>query len=140
MCSARGLHTQRKRDHAPTPVQPLRTAERTSHQLLRQGNNMTDTIELLESIGRDASLRHASGENLSRALTGMQASEGLKQAAISGDSNHLKQELGHKANKAAQVHQIPTHGGCGGDGEDDQGEDKRDQDGEHKQDEETDNS
>lgn len=56
---------------------------------------MTNTIELLETIGRDASLRHASGESLSHALNGMHASEALKQAAISGDGSHLQQELGH---------------------------------------------
>lgn len=57
---------------------------------------MTNTIELLEAIGRDASLRHASGEDLSRALSGLQASEGLKRAAISGDDSYLAQELGHR--------------------------------------------
>lgn len=55
---------------------------------------MTDTIELLETIGRDASLRHASGETLAQALNTLQASEGLRQAASSGDSRHLAQELG----------------------------------------------
>jgi hypothetical protein len=57
---------------------------------------MTNTIELLETIGRDASLRHASGEALSQALAGLQASEALKQAAISGDDGHLARELGHR--------------------------------------------
>lgn len=57
---------------------------------------MANTIELLETIGRDASLRHASGESLSQALTGLQASEALKQAAISGDDGHLLKELGHR--------------------------------------------
>ena len=57
---------------------------------------MTNTIELLETIGRDASLRHASGESLSQVLTGLQASEALKQAAISGDDGHLLKELGHR--------------------------------------------
>ncbi len=42
---------------------------------------MTNTIELLETIGRDASLRHASGEDLSQAIIGLQASEALKLAA-----------------------------------------------------------
>ena len=57
---------------------------------------MGNTIELLEAIGRDASLRHASGEALSRALNGLQASEALKQAAASGDDGHLARELGHR--------------------------------------------
>ena len=57
---------------------------------------MTNTIELLEAIGRDATLRHASPESLSQALTGLQASEALKLAAISGDYGHLLKELGHR--------------------------------------------
>lgn len=76
---------------------------------------MTDTIELLEAIGRDASLRHASGENLAQALTGLQASQELKQAAASGDSGHLASELGLGAHQIAQeAPQIPTNGGYGG--------------------------
>lgn len=57
---------------------------------------MTNTIELLETIGRDASLRHASGESLSQVLTGLQATEALKLAAISGDDGYLEKELGHR--------------------------------------------
>ncbi|HWU77649.1 MAG TPA: hypothetical protein VN043_14185 [Rhodanobacter sp.] len=57
---------------------------------------MSNTIELLEAIGRDASLRHATGKDLSQALHGMQASEALKQAAISGDDAHLVKELGQR--------------------------------------------
>jgi hypothetical protein len=57
---------------------------------------MSNTIELLEAIGKDASLRHASGEDLSQALSGLQASEGLKRAAISGDDGPLEKELGHR--------------------------------------------
>lgn len=95
--------------------------------------NMTDTSELLESIGRDASLRHASGETLSQALTGMRASEGLQRAAMSGDSDHLKQELGHKANEAIQVNQNPHHGGCSGGDEERESDDATPQrDGEKK--------
>lgn len=56
---------------------------------------MTDTIELLETIGKDASLRRASGEDLACTLAGMNASEALRQAAASGDACHLAQELGH---------------------------------------------
>lgn len=57
---------------------------------------MTNTIGLLETIGRDASLRHASGESLERVLTGLQATEALKLAAISGDDGYLEKELGHR--------------------------------------------
>lgn len=57
---------------------------------------MANTIELLETIGRDASLRRASAEDLLQALNGLRASEALKQAAISGDDGHLARELGHR--------------------------------------------
>jgi hypothetical protein len=57
---------------------------------------MGDTIELLEAIGRDASLRHASPEELTKVLEQVHASEGLKAAVTSGDSLQLSKELGHK--------------------------------------------
>jgi len=55
---------------------------------------MTDTLELLETIGKDASLRHASGEEMAQALVRLGASEAFTRAAVSGDSSHLKQDLG----------------------------------------------
>jgi len=58
---------------------------------------MSDTIELLETIGKNASLRHASPEHLAQTLAGLHASEGLQQAAASGDGAHLNQELGYRA-------------------------------------------
>lgn len=57
---------------------------------------MTNTIELLEAIGRDASLRRASAEDLSQALVALKASEALKLAVIEGDAGYLAQELGHR--------------------------------------------
>lgn len=78
---------------------------------------MSNTIELLESIGRDASLRHASGENLVQALNGMGANAGLKMAAASGDRSHLAHELGNKSNV---VNHNPPNGGCDP-GDDDMG-------------------
>jgi hypothetical protein len=85
---------------------------------------MTNTIELLETIGRDASLRHASGEALSQALTGLQASEALRQAAVSGDDSHLAKELGHRDVK------VPNHvnNNVGG-GHEDDGDHDRDDEG-----------
>jgi hypothetical protein len=90
---------------------------------------MTSTIELLETIGKDASLRHAAGAELVRALDEMDASPDLKMAAVSGDSRHLARELGHREN---QVNHNPSNGGCGGDGDDmesepDQGRDADDE-------------
>lgn len=62
-----------------------------------RGKSMSNTIELLETIGSDASLRHASGQDLARALAGMHATETLQQAAAVGDSALLEQELGHRS-------------------------------------------
>lgn len=66
------------------------------HLQQKQGKSVTNTIELLETIGRDASLRHASADVLSHALEGLNASDALKQAAVSGDHAHLVRELGHR--------------------------------------------
>lgn len=55
---------------------------------------MRDTVELLESIGRDASLRRASPEVLARALEATQASPGLLELVAHGHSATLAGELG----------------------------------------------
>lgn len=98
---------------------------------------MSNTIDLLNTIGADASLRHASAEDLERALTRMHASDGLKLAARSGDKDPLFQEFGANVNVAIQVNNQPHDGTCGeGDedgafedvpsrDDDDQKEDKR---------------
>ena len=69
---------------------------------------MKDTIDLLEAIGSDASLRHASGEGLARALDGLNASESLKQAMTHGDRGLLERELGYSRLSVAQT---PTQTG-----------------------------
>lgn len=94
---------------------------------------MTNSIELLETIGRDASLRHASAEALSQALTGLQASEALRQAAISGDDSHLAEELGHRdikspnhvTNSAGSGHEDEPEGGHDGSHETDDDADEK---------------
>lgn len=88
---------------------------------------MSNTIELLESIGRNASLRHASGESLSQALDEMDVGEGLRLAALSGDRSHLEQELGNKSNA---VNHNGHDGGC--DPCDDDAENTPDSDGDEK--------
>jgi hypothetical protein len=55
---------------------------------------MSDTIELLESIGKNAALRHASTEVLAHALDQANASDALKAAAMTGDCSPLSIELG----------------------------------------------
>lgn len=76
------------------------------------GGIMSNTIELLEAIGRDASLRHAPRESLAKALGSMDASSSLTMAAASGDRSHLAGELGDKINLAVQVNHNPGQGGC----------------------------
>ncbi len=70
---------------------------------------MPDTIELLDTIGRDASLRHASAEQLSNMLEQAQASEALTAAAAHGDSSLLFAELGQQKNLPPQSSQSPSH-------------------------------
>lgn len=68
---------------------------------------MADTIELLEAIGRDASLRHASAEELAKALEQAQASDGLTAAVATGDNKWLFNELGYKPMEPPQGTQGP---------------------------------
>jgi len=70
---------------------------------------MSDTIELLEAIGRDASLRHASSVELADVLRQSKASEALTAAVASGDSSLLAEELGHKVNYQPQGVQHPGY-------------------------------
>ncbi len=68
---------------------------------------MSDTIDLLEAIGRDASLRYAPADVLSDLLDQAQASPTLMAAAASGDSSVLSRDLGQGPNQAPQVVQTP---------------------------------
>lgn len=67
---------------------------------------MMDTIDLLEAIGSDASLRHLSGDELARRLEDMPASDALKNAAAKGESSALFAELGAEKQEPPQVIQI----------------------------------
>ena len=75
----------------------------------KQGKHVPDTIELLEAIGKDASLRHASVAELTNVLEQAQASGALTAAVVSGDSARLSEEFGHKPMHAPQVSQAPGH-------------------------------
>ena len=71
---------------------------------------MSDTIELLEAIGTNAALRHASSEELVLVLAQEDASDALKAAVISGgDSSLLSAELGHKPMQVPQDVHGPSH-------------------------------
>jgi hypothetical protein len=56
---------------------------------------MSDTIDLLEAIGKNAALRHAPAEELAEVLSEANASEALLAAVKQGDSTLLSAELGH---------------------------------------------
>jgi hypothetical protein len=66
---------------------------------------MTDTMDWLEAIGQDASLRHASSEELTTMLEAADASEALMAAVASGDSAWLGQEFGKQTMHATQSSQ-----------------------------------
>lgn len=59
-----------------------------------QGNNMTDTIELLEAIGSDASLRYAQVDELRDVLEQAQVGAKFAVAVALGDGAPLRDELG----------------------------------------------
>jgi hypothetical protein len=70
---------------------------------------MSDTIELLEAIGRNAALRHASADELAPMLEQAKASEALRSAVAAGDSLLLSEEFGHKPNRVPQITNAPGH-------------------------------
>lgn len=70
---------------------------------------MSDTIDLLEAIGKNATLRHASNEDLAQALNDADASDALKAAAGSGDSAHLAAEFGHHPMRVNHNVHAPGH-------------------------------
>lgn len=67
---------------------------------------MTDTIELLEAIGSDASLRHARADELKCALEQVQASGRLVTAVAEGNSALLRE--GYGLHQAPQITQAPA--------------------------------
>lgn len=66
----------------------------------RQGKHVSDTVELLEAIDRDALLRRASAQE----LTSM-----LEQAMASSHSSRSPGERGHEPIHAPQISQTPGH-------------------------------
>ena len=70
---------------------------------------MSDTIELLEAIGQNAALRHASADELAPILEQAKASAALKSAVAAGNSALLSKEFGHKPNQAPQITNVPGH-------------------------------
>jgi hypothetical protein len=66
---------------------------------------MLDTIDMLETIGSDASLRYASAVELTNVLERAQATEALTAAVTSGDASYLVMEFGGMRNFAPQSSQ-----------------------------------
>lgn len=64
---------------------------------------MSNTIELLETIGANAALRYASMTQLAGALEGANASSALKRAACSGNGSALLEDFGTKAMHLVQA-------------------------------------
>ncbi|MBD8871730.1 hypothetical protein IHE47_02715 [Rhodanobacter sp. DHB23] len=71
---------------------------------------MTDTIELLEAIGSDASLRYAQAGELQAVLEQTQASAELKAAVTLGDSAPLRDEFGLQQMPQTPQSNAPGHG------------------------------
>lgn len=69
---------------------------------------MKDTIELLETIGGNASLRHTSADEMARFLEQGQASPALVAAAASRDGAMLSAEFGQQSNLTPQAVQMPA--------------------------------
>lgn len=70
---------------------------------------MRDTIELLEAIGRDASLRHATADELAAVLAQAGASASLTAAVAANDRTLLAGEFGEREMFSPQISQSP---GC----------------------------
>jgi hypothetical protein len=70
---------------------------------------MADTIEWLETIGKDAKLRHAPAEELAHTLAQADASDALKAAALSGDRSQLCSEFGQQPLRVDHSTTGPAH-------------------------------
>lgn len=68
---------------------------------------MHDTIDMLEAIGQDASLRYAEGETLANHGAIETASEALKSAILRGSRADLCAELGLQPMQSTQITQMP---------------------------------
>lgn len=68
---------------------------------------MHDTIDMLEAIGQDATLRYADGETLVADVALDAVSEALKTAILRGSRAELLAELGAQPMQAVQVTQMP---------------------------------
>lgn len=70
---------------------------------------MQDTIELLEAIGGDASLRHAPAPALGELLSRHDAAPTLINAVLQGNAQLLAAELGQKPMQVDQHSHVTGH-------------------------------
>lgn len=68
---------------------------------------MHDTIDMLEAIGQDASLRYADGETLADHGTIETGSEALKGAILRGSRADLLVAMGLQPMQSTQISQMP---------------------------------
>lgn len=85
---------------------------------------MLDSIDMLEAIGQDASLRYATAEALATDSSLEDAPEALKAAILSGARSELCSELGHRVMQATQVTQNPGKEDDDEDEDEDEDDDK----------------
>jgi len=71
---------------------------------------MTDIIDFLERMGRDAGLRGATSTELSAALAEVQVDPSLRKAVLAGDRSTLELILGAHPNVCCVTH-YPESGG-----------------------------
>lgn len=68
---------------------------------------MSDSIDLLEAVGRDASLRRLSPEDLARRLKAAGASDVLAEATAQCDASLLSQEFGARVMQQPNSYNSP---------------------------------
>jgi len=65
---------------------------------------MSNVIDFLESLGQDAKLRHASRDEMERALLNAQIDPELRAAILDADQARLEALLGARANVCCMIH------------------------------------
>jgi hypothetical protein len=68
---------------------------------------MSDVIDFLESWGRDAQLRHATGAELTQAMINAQIDPFVRKALLSADRRHLEFLVGAQPNVCCMIN-VPT--------------------------------
>lgn len=90
---------------------------------------MTDTFELLETIGSDASLRYAQADELHGVLEQVRADAEFVRAVTTGDSVLLRSALGIREVQHVEQINMPGHGDDEDEGENEGADENADEDG-----------